>query len=211
MAVDLELIAIVEALLYATAEPVSAEQIVEILQGGSGEGLQEAETKNRLGVLASDKGDDRTAVDGAAVDVAAVHSACQQLRERLRLSGGGLQVLEVASGYRLGTLPRFDGWIRALRQAEKPSRLSLPVLETLAVIAYRQPVTVAEVAAIRGCDPSSSLRRLRDLGLVRLAGRKRTVGRPFTYATTTRFLEVFGLRDLEELPAPEEFRELMES
>jgi segregation and condensation protein B len=89
--------------------------------------------------------------------------------------------------------------------------LSIPLLETLAIIAYRQPATTAEITAIRGKDPGAAVRRLRELSLVRVTGRRRTVGRPFTYGTTDAFLELFGLRGLDELPAPEEFHELLES
>lgn len=204
----------VEALLYAADDPVPAERIAEVIGAGRGNGArragEEAPPPRETG--ASGAG----AADGvwggtAAVDPMLVHSACQELEERLRASGSALQVVEVAGGYRLGTRPRFDPYIRALRKVERPARLSLPLLETLAVVAYRQPVTLAEITAIRGKDPASAMRRLRELGLVRVAGRRRTVGRPFTYGTTERFLELFGLRDLRELPAPEEFQELLEA
>lgn len=182
-----ELIAVVEATLYAAEGPVTAESLLEVIEQ----------------VAAADKA-------GCDVDVPLVHSACLELEERYRVGGSALQVVEVAKGYRLGTRPRFDPWIRALRETERPTGLSVPLLETLAVIAYRQPATAAEIQSIRGKDPSAAVRRLRDLGLVRISGRRRTVGRPFTYGTTDRFLELFGLRDLDELPDPEEFQELLE-
>ena len=182
-----ELVAVIEATLYAAEAPVSAESLLEVIEE-----------------VAS------AAKDPCDVQVALVHSACLELEERYRSSASGLQVVEVARGYRLGTRPRYDAWIRALRETERPTGLSVPLLETLAVIAYRQPATAAEVHAIRGKDPGSALRRLRDLGLARIAGRRRTVGRPFTYGTTDKFLELFGLRDLDELPDPEEFQELLE-
>jgi segregation and condensation protein B len=181
---DPELIAAVEAALYAADEPVVAERLAEVLA--------------KARVL-------------AVADVAQVRAACLQLEDRYRASGSGLQVLEIAGGYRLGTRPGLDDVIRVLRHVERPSRLSIPVLETLAIVAYRQPATTAEIQAIRGRDPGASLRRLRDMGLVRITGRRRAVGRPFTYGTTDKFLELFGLRDLEELPAPEEFQELLEA
>ena len=120
-----------------------------------------------------------------------VERAAILLSDRLLRAGSSLQVLEVAGGLRLGTRPEFDPWIRALRQVEKPARLSVAALEILAVVAYRQPVTQAEIAAVRGVDPSASLRTLRDQGVVRITGRKRAVGRPFTYGTTRHFLEIF--------------------
>jgi len=181
------LVDIIEAILYAADGPVSAGRLLEV--------LLEA----------------RTAPDSADLDVDMVRSACLELEERYRAGDSALQVVEIAGGYRLGTRPRFDGVIRVLRQTERPTQLSIPVLETLAVVAYRQPTTIAEIHSIRGKDPGATLRRLRDLRLVRITGRRRAVGRPFTYGTTDRFLELFGLRDLKELPSEEEFQELLET
>lgn len=186
--VTADLLSTLEALLYAADDPVPARRIVEVIEQDAQEGARACD-----------------------VTVELVHSASLELEERLRERDSALQVVEVAGGYRLGTRPRFDALIRVLRNADRPTRLSVPLLETLAIVAYRQPVTTAEVSAIRGKDPGAALRRLRDLGLVRVAGRRRTVGRPFTFGTTDDFLELFGLRDLEELPAPEEFHELLES
>ncbi len=181
------LIGTIEAVLYAADEPVSADKLMELV----------AEACDRAG-------DDD-------FDVDTVRSACLELEERYRATASALQVVEIARGYRLGTRPRFDGAIRLLRQVERPTQLSLPVLETLAVVAYRQPTTLAEIHAIRGKDPGAALRRLRDLRLVRITGRRLAVGRPFTYGTTDRFLELFGLRDLKELPSEKEFQELLEA
>ncbi len=183
-----ELLSTVESLLYAADDPISPERVVEVIE--------------YVAVATGQPSD---------VDVTLVRSACLELDERYRAAGSALQVLEIAGGYRIGSRPRFDAWIRAQRQVQRPTRLSIPLLETLAIIAYRQPVTSAEITSIRGKDASSALRRLRDLGLVKIGGRRRTVGRPFTYRTTEQFLELFGLRDLDELPAPEEFQELLES
>ena len=185
-----QVVPILEAVLYAAEEPVPVAEIVEALAKVGAE--QERAWAKELSVLL---------VERVAI----------LLSDRLMQGGSALQVLEVAGGFRLGTRPQFDPWIRALRQVERPARLSAAALETLAVAAYRQPVTAAEIAAVRGVDPSASLRTLRDQGLVRITGRKRAVGRPFTYGTTRQFLEVFGLRDLDELPDPEEFEELLEA
>ena len=175
-------------MLYAADDPISPERVVEVIEC--------------VAVATGQPSD---------VDVALVRSACLELDERYRAAGSALQVLEIAGGYRLGSRSRFDAWIRAQRQVQRPTRLSIPLLETLAIIAYRQPVTSAEITSIRGKDASSALRRLRDLGQVKIGGRRRTVGRPFTYRTSEQFLALFGLRDLDELPAPEEFQELLES
>jgi len=182
------LMSAVEAMLYAADAPVSAERLVEVF-------TSTAESRR----------------EPCDIEASVVHSACLELEERYRTMGSALQVIETAGGFRLGTRPGLDDWVRALREVERPAGLSIPLLETLAIIAYRQPVTTAEITSIRGKDPGAALRRLRDLGLIRIAGRRRTVGRPFTYGTTDRFLELFGLRDLKELPAPEEFQELLES
>jgi segregation and condensation protein B len=185
-----QVVAILEAVLYAAEEPVPVAEIVEV-----------------LGKVAAEQ--NREWANGVSAFL--VERVAILLSDRLLQAGSALQVLEVAGGFRLGTRPQFDPWIRALRQVERPSRLSVAALETLAVVAYRQPVTAAEIAAVRGVDPSASLRTLRDQGLVRITGRKRAVGRPFTYGTTRQFLEIFGLRDLDELPDPEEFEELLEA
>jgi segregation and condensation protein B len=184
-----QVVPILEALLYAAEEPIPVKEIVDAMVGV---GKQQERS---------------WAADASAI---MVERTAMLLSDRLQESGSALQVLEVAGGLRLGTRPQFDPWIRAHRQVEKPSRLSVAALETLAVVAYRQPVTQAEIASVRGVDPAASLRTLRDQGLVRITGRKRAVGRPFTYGTTRQFLEIFGLRDLDELPDPEEFEELLE-
>lgn len=180
---------VLEAMLYAAEEPVPVKEIVDV-----------------LGAVAAEQ---QRAWAGA-VSPLMVERVALLLSDRLLQSGSALQVIEVAGGFRLGTRPQFDPWIRSLRQVERPSKLSVAALETLAVVAYRQPVTAAEIAVVRGVDPQASLRTLREQGLVRITGRKRAVGRPFTYGTTRQFLEIFGLRDLDELPDPEEFEELLD-
>ncbi len=185
-----QVVPILEALLYAAEEPVPLDEVAEVIVSVATE-------------------QDRSWARAATPEL--VSRAFIILSDRLLQSGSSLQVMEVAGGLRLATRPQYDAWIRALRQVEKPSRLSVAALETLSVIAYRQPVTAAEIAAVRGVDPAASLRTLRDQGMIRITGRKRAVGRPFTYGTTRQFLEIFGLRDLDELPDPEEFEELLEA
>jgi segregation and condensation protein B len=184
-----ELLSVIEAMLYAADTPQPAGDLLHV-----------------IGKIVPGRG----GKSGVQLDVAAIEKACMALGDRLDQAGSALQVLEVAGGFRLATRPRYDHCIRTMRQVQKPSQLSLQGLETLAVVAYRQPVTTAEIAVVRGVDPSGTLRTLRDQGLVRITGRKRAVGRPFTYGTTKQFLEVFGLRDIEELPSPDEFEELLE-
>ncbi len=117
--------------------------------------------------------------------------------------GCSFRVVEVAGGLQLRTRPRFAAWLRRLHSLPVEVRLSGPAMETLAVVAYRQPVLRAELEAIRGVQCGEILRQLMERDLVRIAGRSEELGRPFEYGTTRRFLEVFGLRHIEDLPRPE--------
>jgi segregation and condensation protein B len=123
--------------------------------------------------------------------------------------GRGVMLEEVAGGYQLRTPKEHALYVRKLLAA-KPPRLSRPLLETLAIIAYRQPVTRPEIEQLRGVDSGGVLETLLERRVVRIAGRKEAPGRPIMYATSPEFLEVFGLRDLEGLPDLEEFKELEE-
>lgn len=120
----------------------------------------------------------------------------------------GLQVIRVAGGYRMTTRADLGEWVRALFRARNRRRLSRAALETLAIVAYRQPITTPEIQALRGIDPAGVLQNLLDKKLLRIVGRKKVVGKPFLYATTQRFLAHFGLNSLEDLPSPEEFGEM---
>ncbi|GIW73040.1 MAG: hypothetical protein KatS3mg102_2582 [Planctomycetota bacterium] len=132
-----------------------------------------------------------------------VRRALWELRERLRQEpAGGLELVEVAGGWRLVTRPCYAAYVERLQTIEREERLTEAQLETLAVIAYRQPVPRAEIDAIRGADSSGVLRTLMDKGLVRVTGRAEQPGRPFLYGTTGRFLERFGLKSIRDLPHP---------
>src|SRR6185437_4188041 len=120
--------------------------------------------------------------------------------------GSAFRVEEVAGGFQLLTRPKFGGWLRRLHPASVETRLSGPALETLAVVAYRQPVVRAEIEAIRGVQCGEMLRQLMERDLVRISGRSEELGRPFYYSTTKRFLQVFGLRHLDELPRADDLR-----
>jgi segregation and condensation protein B len=117
-----------------------------------------------------------------------------------RDGGGPLQIVEVAGGYRMVTRPEFAPWLVRLARARTRVRLSRPALETLAIVAYRQPVSRPEVDAVRGVNSEGVLENLLERRLVRIAGRKEAPGRPFLYETTREFLVAFGLRDVGELP-----------
>jgi segregation and condensation protein B len=140
--------------------------------------------------------------------VAATEASLHDLALRLETDGRGLMVQEVAGGFRLATRPEVHAWVQRLQQV-KPARLSRAALETLAIIAYRQPITRAEVEAIRGVAVDGVLRTLLERELVRMMGRKAEAGRPILYGTSAQFLEHFGLRELGDLPTLREINELI--
>jgi segregation and condensation protein B len=130
----------------------------------------------------------------------------RQLNERYDASGRAFRVQQVAGGYQLMTRHKVAPWLRRLAHVPAETRLSAPALETLAVIAYRQPVPRADIEAIRGVNCGEILRQLMDRDLVRIGGRGEELGRPYLYATTKRFLEIFGLNQIDELPRASELQ-----
>jgi segregation and condensation protein B len=122
---------------------------------------------------------------------------------------GGLQLVEVAGGYQIVTRPDLHEWVRRLFHERSTQRLTAQALETLAVVAYRQPVTALEIAEIRGVNAAGALSTLLERHLVKIVGRKKVVGRPFLYATTREFLIRFGLNDLSDLPKVEDMAEVL--
>jgi len=124
----------------------------------------------------------------------------RRLNSKYDRHGFSFRVEEVAQGFQLLTRPQFGPWLRRLRQAPQQVRLSSPAMETLAVVAHRQPVLRAEIEAIRGVQSGEMLKQLMELDLVRIVGRSPELGRPFLYGTTKKFLQVFGLKNLDELP-----------
>jgi segregation and condensation protein B len=170
-----ELKPIVEALIFASPDPLTPKALYKLL---------ESEPKE---------------------DVTAALEALKRDYER----PSGLQLVEVAGGYQIVTKAELHEWVRRLFQERSAQRLSVQALETLAVIAYKQPITALEVSEIRGVNTSGVLGTLIDRRLVKVAGRKRVVGRPFLYATTREFLIRFGLKDLTDLPRIEEMAEAL--
>jgi len=122
--------------------------------------------------------------------------------------GGGLEAREIAGGWRISTRPQYHEFIRKYLKSRPSARLSLPALETLAVIAYKQPITIPEILEIRGVTSSSAVKTLLEKRLIVTKGRKETVGRPMMYGTSKEFLIQFGLKDLSELPSIEDFQDL---
>jgi segregation and condensation protein B len=138
---------------------------------------------------------------------AAVNAALASLAEEADVPSRGVRLEKVAGGWRYVTRPEFDSLLRKYHEVTERSRLSLAALETLAIIAYRQPITLPEIQEIRGVNSSSVLTTLLEKKLVTTAGRKAVVGTPFLYRTTREFLVRFGLNELEDLPKPEELDE----
>lgn len=140
---------------------------------------------------------------GSARDV---RNHIKALNEKYAQTGASFRIEQIASGYQMLTLPVYNNWIRRLKQSKQDSRLSQAAMETLAVVAYKQPVIRADIEAIRGVSAGEMLNRLREVGLIKIVGRAEDVGRPMLYGTTKRFLEVFGLSGLEDLPPVEELQ-----
>lgn len=141
-----------------------------------------------------------------ALDVGGVREVRQYVRElndHYEQTGAAFRIQEIAGGYQMTTLPVFHTWLTRLQKAKQETRLSAASLETLAVVAYKQPVTRAEIEAVRGVSAGEMLNRLRELDMVKIVGRAEDLGRPILYGTTRRFLEVFGLPDLTALPKME--------
>ncbi len=137
-----------------------------------------------------------------------LHEALAALARDCQEAHRGLQLIQVAGGWRMTTRTDCGEWVRALFRARHRRRLSGQALETLAIIAYRQPITTPEIQAIRGTDPGGVLEGLLEKKLVRILGRKKVVGKPILYGTTREFLTHFGLNSLEDLPSFEEFERL---
>ena len=169
------LVSIVEALVFASPEPITQKQLFKLL---------DTEPKEE------------------------VQAALQELARRYERSGG-LQLVEVAGGYQIVTRPELHEWVRRLFHERTTQKLSVQSLETLAVIAYKQPVTAMEIAEIRGVNTSGVIGTLLERGLVKISGRKQVVGRPFLYSTTREFLDRFGLKDLADLPKVEDMADAL--
>lgn len=143
-------------------------------------------------------------------DKGAIQAALEQLAAEYDEPGRGLQVREIAGGWQIATRTDFHEEVRAFLKTRPSAKLSIPSLETLAVIAYKQPVTVPEILEIRGVQSATSIKTLLDKRLIVAKGRKETVGRPMMYGTSKEFLVQFGLKDLSELPSIEDFEDLVQ-
>lgn len=143
-------------------------------------------------------------------DPASINSALAALTAEYEQRNGGFVLKQVAGGYQFRTRSRFTPWIKRLIRPNTP-RLSKPALETLAIVAYHQPIIRSDIEHIRGVDSGGVIRMLLERKLIRVLGRKEIPGRPLIYATTKQFLEVFELKDLKDLPTPQEIAELSQA
>ncbi len=150
----------------------------------------------------------KTMADVLKEDKEVIREAVQSLAQEFNERNGGLQLREVAGGWQFATRPEYHEHVRAFLKTRPSAKLTIASLETLAVIAYRQPVTVPEILEIRGVQSPSSIKTLLDKKLIVAKGRKETVGRPMMYGTSKDFLLQFGLNDLSELPSVEDFQDL---
>jgi segregation and condensation protein B len=177
-----------EAIIYAAETPVTLDQLIGLVQDSIRE---------------------ESAADGSEVK-SRVRMALEELIADYYSPDHGIEIRQVAGGYRMSTKPEQHDLVRGFAKSLKPPiRLSLPALETLAVIAYKQPVTVPEISEIRGVDSGGVIATLLDRKLITTAGRKAVIGRPILYKTSKEFLMRFGLKDVGELPSMEEFEKLV--
>ncbi len=134
-----------------------------------------------------------------------IEEKIEELIQDYKNRDAGICIIKVAGGYKMCAAPSNEEWIRKMYKERNKRKLSTASLETLAIIAYKQPITKPEIEAIRGVDVSGVIKHLLDIGLIKIGGRKDVPGRPFIYITTKKFLEHFGLNSLDELPNLEEF------
>jgi segregation and condensation protein B len=178
---------VIEALLFSTQKPLTAHELLAAIKGAGGT-------------------DDLLPNEFGRTTGAEIAATLEQLKIGYIERRHAFQLTEKADGWQLTTDPAYANWVMQLHPSPKPARLSAPALETLAIIAYRQPITRADVEAVRGVAIEGVLQNLMERGLVKIAGRADVPGRPLLYETTQFFLDHFGLRNLDELPNAEELK-----
>jgi segregation and condensation protein B len=183
--------AVVEALLFSAPRPLSTKEVLQVLKAGA----EYLEEENPLPEL--DK-----------IQEPEIGAVLAGLAQEYTDLGRAFQLVEQVAGWQLTSRPEYQVWVRQLFPELRPTRLSAPALETLAIIAYRQPITRADIEAIRGVAVDGLMQKLLDAGLVKISGRADIPGRPLLYETTQHFMEHFGLKTLEELPNATELRQL---
>lgn len=188
---DWSLKLVVEAILFASQGPVSMKDLQGILKSAAEAEKDDSSVAAFAGIK---EGALRAAIDALAIDCADTSRA--------------YEMRESAAGWQLVTKPAFAPWLRQLFPDYRSARLSAPALETLAIVAYRQPITRADIEAVRGVSVDGVMQTLLDRGLVKIAGRAEIPGRPLLYETTQNFMDHFGLRNLGELPNADELRRI---
>ena len=187
---EMTLKSVIEALVFASPKPISTKEIVSALRG-AGEGTEDETVRG----FAKMKEDD-------------VRTVLEEIQLDLEQTGRAFTLVEQVRGWSLMSKPEFAAWVRQLYPEAKPTRLSGPQLETLAIIAYRQPVTRADIEAVRGVAVDGVMQVLLDRSLVKIAGRAEVPGRPLLYETTEYFLQHFGLKSVDELPNAGELKRI---
>ncbi len=174
-----ELMPIIDALIFASDTPLSIQKIKQLIDEDAADGLTLKE----------------------------IRQAIDDINQDNKIQRRGFFLQEVAGGYQFRTRPNYASWVKKLKKT-RPFRLTQPTLETLAIIAYRQPIIRAEIEKIRGVDSGGVIKALLERGLIKIVGRKNIAGRPFLLGSTSRFLEVFGLEKLSDMPSLKEFERL---
>src|SRR5437764_6692943 len=189
-------------------------EVAEPVEAGEIEGTREISATELKAIaealifVAEEPLDPKSIAKVLHLDQPAVDEAIQSLVEEYNTRTGGLQLREIAGGWQISTRPEHHEHVRAFLKSRPSAKLSLASLETLAVIAYKQPITVPEILEIRGVQSPSAIKTLLDKRLIKACGRKETIGRPMMYGTSKEFLLQFGLKDLSELPSIEDFEDL---
>ena len=145
------------------------------------------------------------------LDPVEIRTILEELKAECENQLRGIKIVEVAGGFEMVTAPALVGFLKKFYKVQRKEKLSRPALETLAIVAYKQPVTKLQIQSIRGVEVDGVISNLKELGIIRIVGRRRAPGRPFLYGTTRQFLEYFGLRSLEDLPKIEDFPKMEES
>jgi segregation and condensation protein B len=199
----MELSRIVEALLFASQEPLTVADMVRAIQVTVREAKEEVKEAKEAGKEA-ELDEEKAALE--SVTDTQVRAALDALADHYEKDERSFTIVERSAGWRLCALGSFGEWCRALYPGKKPQRLSGPALETLAIVAYRQPITKSAIEAVRGVSVDAMVQQLLDRNLLKIEGRADLPGRPLLYCTTDLFLDHFGIRTLDDLPNAAELR-----
>ena len=202
---------VLKALLYSSSQPLATKDIQSLFERFHQQSMPAAAPDAQAGAAAASDPSDLPAEPADSPDLyeevpslvtaTQIREAMNEIALEFTAADEGLTLVDGATGYRLATQPRFARWIRVLREEPQPAKLSQSSLETLAVVAYRQPVTRAEIEAVRGVSADAGVAKLLERELITVVGRAEVPGRPIQYGTTDRFLELVGIKTVDDLPA----------